>query len=779
MRSCVGVESTVALLFVAGISGASAQTTSPPDSAPLNLPDLYVVGTTPLPSAGLARDKVPTTTYVLNPTDISAGGTPSLTDAITRDIPSATINDVEGNTFQPDILFRGFTASPVAGTPQGLAVYVNGVRFNDPFGDTVNWDLIPSVAIRSVTVEASNPLFGLNALGGSVNVQLKNGFNFQGGSVSAYGGSYGRLGTSVEYGKQFGDFSTYISGETIHDTGFRPTQASQIRRIYGDLGWRGSGAELHLGVTGANNSLGNPGANPVQALNSDYSSIFTAPNTVTNQHFGLNLNGSYAIDLKLNIQGLAYFKTLDQNIPNGTTVDTEPCDDGSGLLCNEDGSYVTTTGGKTVPDFLNGGPYSGLSSQSLNSKAYGASMQLTDLNDLAGHGNHLVVGASFDGSNTLFSGSTYIGGFDPISREFIGPGVLQDQPDVGINPVKVENTNQYYGLFGQDIFTVAPGLDLSVAGRYNYAQVNLSDKLGGPVNGQNTFAHFNPSAGLTYRVAPWLQFYGDYSITNRAPSPQELSCASAAAPCSLLNFFVGDPPLKQVVANTFELGARGDIASFGDGRWSWNADYYHTLNNDDIVYETTPYNPNLAYYVNAGKTLRQGVELALRYNSPKLRAVIGYAYTDATFQTPLELGSQSNPQADDNGNIQVARGDRVPGIPRHRITGQVSYDVTDRWMLGGSASYQTGQYRFGDEANLTPPLKGYFLANLNTSYKVTDKITIFGLINNVFDKHYYSYGTFGPVSAVPWPNVPGGVTGNATAVPGTPFTAYAGVTVTF
>ena len=779
MRIRVGVGSVIVLLAALGLDGARAQSGAPISAQPVDLPDIDVIGSTPLPGANLDRNKIPATTYVLHPSDISTGGTPSLTDALTRAIPSAVINDVEGNLFQPDILFRGFTASPVAGTSQGLAVYVNGVRFNDPFGDTVNWDLIPSVAIQNVTVEASNPLFGLNALGGSVNVQLKNGFNYQGGSVSAYGGSYGRLGTSLEYGKQIGDISTYVAGEAIRDGGFRPTQSSQIRRIYGDLGWRGPDAELHLGISAANNSLGNPGATPVQALDANYSSIFTAPNSVTNQAFGLNLNGSYDINAALKLQGLAYFKTLDQRIPNGTTVDAGPCNDGSGLLCNGDGSYVTTTGGATVPDFLNGGPYSGLSSQALNSKAYGASMQLTDLQNIMGHANHLVVGASFDGSESLFSGSTSIGGFDVNSREFIGPGVVLDQPELGVNPVKVGNTNQYYGLFGQDIFTLVPGLDLSVAGRYNYAQVNLADKLGGPVNGQNTFAHFNPSAGLTYRVAPWLQVYGNYSITNRAPTPQELSCASPAAPCSLLNFFVGDPPLKQVVANTFELGARGELAVDGDSRWSWSGDYYHTLNSNDIVYETTTYNPNLAYFVNAGKTLRQGVELNLHYDSAKLHAVLGYAYTDATFQTPLLLGSQSNPMADANGNIQVMPGNHIPGVPRNRITAQVAFDVTNKWLVGASASYQTGQYRFGDQANLTPPLSGYFLANLNTSYKVTDNITVFGLINNVFNNHYYTYGTFGPASAVPWPNVPGGVTSNATAVPGTPLTAYAGLTVKF
>ncbi len=781
MRKHVSDAAAAALLFIAGIGGANAQTTmtSPSNAEPVVLPEINVVGTTPLPGSDVDRDKIPATTYVLDSDDISWGGVPALTDAITREIPSTRISDVEGNEFQPDIIYRGFIASPVAGTPQGLAVYVNGARFNDPFGDTVNWDLIPAVAIQSVAVESSNPLFGLNALGGSVNVQLKNGFSLHGGDFSTYAGSYGRLGSSLEYGKQVGDFAIYGSGEYIHDSGFQPTGESQIERGFLDLGWRGPGSEAHLDITGANNWLGNPGASPVQALNANLGNIFTAPNTVYNQYFGLNLHGSYAIDSKMSVQGVAYFQNLDQRIPNGTTVDVSPCNDGSGLLCNGDGTYVTGPGGTLVPDVWNGGPYSGLSTQTLNARAYGASLQLTDLNELAGRPNHLVVGGSFDGSDSVFSGTTAIGGFDPYSRYFIGPGFIIDQPDEGVNPVKVQDINQYYGIFGQDNWSLTQNLNLSLAGRYNYAQINLSDQFGGPVNGQNTFAHFNPSVGLTYQVKPWLQLYGSYSVTNRAPTPQELSCSSAATPCSLLNFFVGDPPLQQVVADTFEFGARGAFGKSGDGLWSWNADIYHTVNNNDIVYETTTYNPNLAYYVNAGKTLRQGVELSLHYDSPTLHAILGYAYTDATFQSPLLLGSPENPMADANGNIQVVPGDHIPGIPLNRLTGQVDYNVTNKWIVGGSTSYQSSFWAYGDEANLTSPLSGYWVANLHTSYQVTDKIKIFGLINNLFNTRYYTYGTFGPVSAVPWPSVPGGVTNTATAVPGRPFSAYAGITITF
>jgi outer membrane receptor protein involved in Fe transport len=258
-----------------------------------------------------------------------------------------------------------------------------------------------------------------------------------------------------------------------------------------------------------------------------------------------------------------------------------------------------------------------------------------------------------------------------------------------------------------------------------------------------------------------------------------LSCSSAANPCSLLNFFIGDPNLKQVVARTFELGLRGRLASLYGGRVSWNVDYYHTNDQDDLLFQTTPNNPNLAFYTNAGRTLRQGVEAGVHYDSDRLHVVLGYAFTDATFQSALVLGSGSNPLADANGNEHVQPGDRIPGIPAHRGTAVIEYKITDRWSVGGNAILQSGSYRFGDEANLTKQVGGYVVVNLDTSYRVTDHITVFGLVNNVTDRTYDTYGTFGPVGDIPWPHVPGGVTDPRTASPGSPIAGFGGGKVSF
>ena len=768
-------------LLVCLAAGAAAAQTVPASSPALAVPDVDVVASTPLLGSGIDRSALPQATQVLDSRQIDRTGVPTLTGAILENIPSAAVNDTSGNLFQPDILFRGFTASPVAGTAQGLAVYVNGARFNDPFGDTVNWDLIPSIAIDTVNVEASNPVFGLNALGGSVNIQMKNGFTSQGGDLTAYGGSYGRGSGILEYGRQFGDFAVYGAGEITHDGGYRQTQSSDIYRLYTDLGWRHDAAEVHFSLDAADNSLGNPGASPVQELDADPSGIFTGPNTSFNKYVGVNLNGSYALSDAISIQGLAYFQNLTQHITNGATGQGGPCNDGTGALCNDDDTPVTTYGGAVVPDFLNGGTYSNLVLEGLQAHSYGASAQITDDGTVFGRKNHFVAGASFDGSDSVFNAQTLIGGFTSDgSQLFVGPpDVTQVQPDEGIQPVKLATVTRYYGLFAADVLTLAPGLNLSVSGRFNNAEIDLHDKLGLALNGQHTYNRFNPSAGLTYQLAPGLQVYGSYEEANRAPTPTELSCSSAANPCSLLNFFIGDPNLKQVVARTFEAGLRGRLPDLAGGRFTWNTDYYHTKNHDDLTYQSALGNQNLAYYSNDGATLRQGLEANVHFDTKRLHVVAGYAYTDATFQSRLTLSSASNPFTDALGNEHVVPGDRIPGIPVHRGTVVVEYKLTDRWTIGGNAILASDQERFGDEANLGKPVGGYAVLNFDTSYRVTDHITLFGLVQNLTDRRYDTYGTYGPVDAVPFPNVPGGVTDPRTASPGAPIAGYGGVKVSF
>src|SRR3954452_14965981 len=229
-----------------------------PRTATRSLRRVFVYPTAPTPTAssGMDVDKVPASVNAVGAGQIARTGSLNIADALQQQVPGIIISDTTGNPFQPDIQFRGFVASPVAGTPQALAVYQNGVRINEAFGDTVNWDLIPTAAIRSVTVVTNNPAFGLNALGGAVNVQMKDGFNYHGAEIDTMGGSFGRIQSSVQWGKHVDNFAVYGALEGLHDNGFRNFSQSDVRRFYGDVAYMNDANEFHLNMGVADNKFG-------------------------------------------------------------------------------------------------------------------------------------------------------------------------------------------------------------------------------------------------------------------------------------------------------------------------------------------------------------------------------------------------------------------------------------------------------------------------------------------------------------------------------------------
>ena len=163
-------------------------------------PESVLISASPLPGSNLDPDKLPVSIEVLTPAEISRFGAPDLLRTLADEAPSLSFSNAQNNPFQPNLFYRGFEASPLAGEAQGLAVYADGVRLNHSFGDTVDWDLIPDVAVASVNIESTNPVFGLNALGGSIAMQMKNGFGFQGNELFGAGGSFGRFGSGRLFG---------------------------------------------------------------------------------------------------------------------------------------------------------------------------------------------------------------------------------------------------------------------------------------------------------------------------------------------------------------------------------------------------------------------------------------------------------------------------------------------------------------------------------------------------------------------------------------------------
>ncbi len=762
-----------------------AQSAAAPDAAP----DIDVVVTAPLSNSETDRNKVPVETQVLRRDDLERTGPASALRALDERVGAVVLDLANGNQFQPNLLYRGFEASPLAGNPQGLAVYLNGTRFNQPFGDTTNWDLIPDFAIDRIEVAGPNPAFGLNALGGAITVKLRDGFSYHGGQLELSGGSFGRVQGSAQYGVQSGSTAAYVALTGLNEDGWRDHSPSQLRQIYTDLGLRGDKTEVHLNLVGADNNLTGNGTTPVQLLAASRSAVFTYPDTTRNKYLRVSLNGTYDLNDQVSLQATAYYSNLAQRTLNGNASDAQTCSDDATFLCNRDNAPYTTRGGGRISNFLNpgyypaitgGGPYSQLDQTATDSNGFGASVQATYKSELFGRPNRILAGASYDGGITQFSARSSLGALT-LDRDFTGPAVTISQADGSVTPVRLSATNDYYGVYASDALDVTDRLTVTVSGRFNAAQINLHDETGNALSGNHSYTKFNPAAGLTYKVLPNLSAYAGYSESNRTPTPAELSCASASSPCSLTNFFVSDPNLKQVVASTYEVGVRGrfglNVGGGDDLKVNWNLGVYRTESSDDILF-TSSAALGRGFFQNIGSTRRQGIEAGANLRRGPLLAYANYAFTDATFLSPFTLSTQNNPLADANGLTQVHPGNRLPGIPEHQVKFGVQYDVTPEWTVGATGLYSSGRYLQGDAANLNPQTSSYVLLNLNTAYQVTKTIQVFGLVQNATDTKYATYGGFAPTSLVPIQQAPG-ATNPRSLVAAAPVAGYAGLRVTF
>ena len=772
------------------------------------LQTIEVVGVSPVPGSGAEIDlnKVPSNVQSIGARDLDPSKSPSLLDGIVQYMPFVSLGDTSGNQFQRNLDYRGFAASPVPGQPQGIAVYQNGNRINEAFGDVVNWDLIPQMAIARMTMMPNNPLFGLNATGGALSIEMKNGFTYHGTEAQLYGGSYGRISGGAQSGYQDGNIAAYVAADGIYDRGWRDfSSSSQVRRMYVDLGARGDQTEFHISFTGADNKLGAAAATPVELSNQRWSSVYTWPQSTHLQLAFVQANANWKPTDTFAVQANAYFRAYRASHVDGNGSDAQPCDDGINL-CIGDGVTRLNRSGDTLNTLAANSAIGEIDRNSTSSNSYGGSLQATSTSQLFGHDNHFVVGTSVDHGQTRFQTSSELGTID--QNFFVtGTGVFIDQPDAGLTPVNLNTNNTYVGVYATNTFDITSQLSLTAGGRFNYAQINLQDQTGtNPLlNSNNNFQRFNPVIGLTYRFTPNVTAYAGYSEANRAPTPLELGCSDPAIPCQIDNFLIADPPLKQVVSHTIEGGLRGEFSGGAavaepmprkapvkvvENGWRlrWGLGLFRTESSDDIISVASAVVPNFGFFQNAGTTLRQGVEAKIDLSWNRWTAYANYTFVDATYRSFLTLSGVNNPMATidpDTGSsiINVVPGNHIPGIPASRLKLGAEYAITDAWKLGGDLNYFGSQYLIHDDSNLNPKVPAYWVVNLHTSYQITKNVEVFGLVQNLFNQHYYSAGTFFDTGGYN-NSTPGGPNLMAfndprTFLPGMPLAAYAGVKARF
>lgn len=819
---------------VAGQSGGSGTSSQEPVTANL---DVTVVGVLPLPGVDVPATHVPAPVQTATDREIAASGALDLSDFLNRNLNGVHINEVQNNPFQPDVNYRGYTASPLLGTPQGLSVYMDGVRLNQPFGEVVNWDLIPRIAIASTTLmPGSNPLFGLNTLGGALSVQTKDGRGFKGTTIQANFGDYLRRSLEVEHGGQstLKGLDWYLAGTLFGEDGWRDESPSDVRQIFAKVGWRRDRSDLALSVGHANTDLNGNGLQEFRLLENDYAGIYTKPDNTTNKSTMVNATVQHRWSDALRLIGNAYYRDLRTDTLNGDinegSLDQSVYQPGAAEIAalTAAGYSGFPTSGATAANtpfpkwrcignvLLNDEPgekCNGLLNRTDSTQRNGGvSAQVTHRRAVGQDANLFTVGAAVDASAVRFGQSSQLGYLN-ADRSVTGLNAFADGVSGGDvdgvpydNRVDLKGNIRTWSLYLTDTVPVGARTHVTLSGRFNRTSVQNRDQInpgGGDesLDGDHVFSRFNPAAGITVDLSSHVNFYGGYSEGNRAATAIELGCANPEQPCRLPNAMAGDPPLDQVVTRTVEGGLRGSR-----GPLSWHAGLFRADNNDDILFVASE-QTGFGYFTNFGKTRRQGVELGGRRRFGRITAGAEYTFLSATFQSEESVNGESNSSNEEaesgvpgvEGLIQIERGNRIPLIPRHmaKVFGDVQ--VSSRVSLHANLMAISSSYARGNENNQHEPdgvyylgegtVDGYAVMNLGVRVEVVRNVEVIGQFNNLFDAEYSTAAQLGPTGitqsgtfiARPFAAVSGEfpLYRSTFVAPGAPFRAWGGIRVRF
>ena len=723
--------SLIALSVMAIFAGtALAQTTeekATDNKADKALPQVEVVGTSPLPGIGIEKDKLPYDVQTVTSEQMHQSQTLNLTDYMSRNLMGVNINEVQGSPFQADITYRGFRLSGILGSSQGLSVYLDGVRVNEPFGDVVNWDMIPEAAISNVTlVPGSNPVYGLNTLGGALAFTTKSGLTAPGGEVKLQAGSFGRVRTDISHGSKGEDgYHSFISATGFREDGWRDYSEGSLGNVFAKIGRQQNDSNWDLSLLVGRSSLLGNGLLPSYSYGADgddpaaagmYETnrkwIYTHPDRTRNELQQLTLNFQRVLDENTELAVNAYVRNSKRKTVSG------------------DAENVAVGGGYENDAVLN------YTSTSQNS--YGTSVNLTKI--LANH--QITTGASVDASR-------------------VGYGTSQADCDTNLDATrapydclaaeahaKLKGRTTALGIYAADTWTITEKTFLTTAGRFNHSVVTnrlntYIDNNGSAIDRLTSdrfiYNSFNPSIGVTYKQSQTLSVFTNIGQSNRVPTSIEMGCADSNYACRLPTGLQADPYLKQVIAQTLETGLRWQLSTDS----GVSVAVYRSENKDDILFRAVN-SQGLGYFSNFSRTRRQGADLTAYTTIASVSMRISYSYLDATYQ---DTGTLFGGERD----VTITPGTRIAGLPQHTLRINADWQAAPKMTLGGSVLVTSSLTTQGNEDGMVgsdnasatavdAKIKGYALLNLHANYEVQQGLDYFARINNVFDTRFETYG---------------------------------------
>lgn len=735
---------------VAPVAAGSTQAVPEPaikvDEIVVKAPRVRIVS--PLPGVGIDREQAATNIQSATAKDIAESRAINITEFMNNNMQSVSINDYAGNPFQQDLNFRGFTASPMIGTPQGISVYLDGVRVNEAFGDVVNWDLLPMNAIASMDLlPGSSPLFGLNTLGGALAIRTKNGFTDQHARGDITTGAWGRQQVQLSNGINNGVLGLFTAYNHFEEDGWRQNSPSNLRQLYNNVTLRLPMGEINLSALNVETGLTGNGLVPFEMAQNNRKWVFTSPDESSNQLDHYNLNARWDVNDWMSISAMAYKRKMHQT---GTSGDVY-----------ESVNRATNLGGPYVPGDISGPGnstcYQVISIFCPDGSRLTGMFNLTDLNqsskgwtlqamfDLGKH--QITTGASYDSNQVHFLQSQQLAEMTADREVVYGdPDLYADDywaiPAATRKIIRnnLNGSSWTKGVFFSDTWSPLESLHITYGARFNWSNVKntlVSDrgkdlynfslldfrpnrqrcKVDGATNpdlrdarwvctdGDYNYRSFNPSLGVVWQAIESLSLYGNISRGARVPTVIELGCARDYTKdnepastnyqygCSIPTSLSADPYLKQVRSTAYEVGMRGN-----HGALSWNLGLFRTELKDDILFMPLG-RKNRGVFENFGETLRQGVEMGFKGEWGRDKLGVNYTFLLATFESPANAINPNNSTNSAPQTLQsyvnIEPGDSLAGMPRHIVQASWNHRFSDRFdatlnMIMHSFSYVRG-----------------------------------------------------------------------------------------
>jgi iron complex outermembrane recepter protein len=694
----------IAVLVAPALAGADRAPVALVADEVIEIPELKISAPARLPGTPLPLSRVPSSVQIITGEDLRATGAPTLQEGLRR-LPGVTLSDQQGNTFQNDLSFRGFQATSVTGAPQGVSVFVDGVRINEPTVEEVNFDLIPLDDIERVElIRGPSAVFGRNTLGGTLNIVTRRGEPGVEITPEVEFGSFRRQKYHLSASGGAGPLDGYLSGTYFQEDGWRETSAARVGRLFGKVGLRGDGTDVTLSWQHVENRIEQPGSLPLSELQRDRRQNFTGGDFFKPRMDLVTVNARGELGEHTALIANAFGRWLESEQFNVN------------LIADNTRAFTSTL-------------------------SAGGTLQLSDERTLWGHANRLAVGAEYTHHATkvtVFEEET--GGERELSTR-----ARDRQHAVG---VYVQNTLDLF----TDLLRTGDSLVLTVAARWDWLRHDIKDQSPATddrpdATGVHTFARANPRVGLNYNFARDHGVYFTYGEGFRAPAFLELTCASPAAVCPGLQAGVApDPPLKAVKAMSYELGLRSRPLPWLEGE----VVLFRTDVRDDI-FSVSPTGITGVFFQNIGDTRRQGVEVAIRAGgSGRLQGSLAYAYTEATFRDNVELATpRLTPGCETTTCAQSVRaGSTIPMVPTHRVSAGIDFRIMPWLTAWTSVDYVGSQHLRGDEENVERLLPGYVVvhAGLRAQWK---KLSAFLTVHNLLDDEHEVFGTFARNAKLP------------------------------